>query len=208
MKIKGQEKPDILSRRLEQQGYTSWVTLRSGDVFAKIHKQGDLNTYEVPELVRDKKPRIVIEVSETGGNGFATIVAGGSGKKLRPYRQLWETKNPSEDHACFSVHGSVVLVNYTEGVVSIVKYEVFASDTRLGQDPLDSSVEQVVLKEEEKWRGQPDELPSKFGGFREAVDAVVRKACSKTLGVFFAIPPKIAKQETHNHPTTSDDPKE
>ena len=192
-----------VSKILHASGLETWVS-KKGDLFAVLpllREEGNEKTFDVPAEIRFAKPQIVMECCETGGNGLATVVAGSTGKKLKPFNVLWDVSDFSQSHAFFALYGSVVLVDVQkDGRVRIRKFLLFSGGSRISFTPLTDDDREVVLQEELIWEGEESKMPSQHLRFREAVDAALEKARSVKAGVFYAIPVDQKKETTNPSP--------
>ena len=131
-----------------------------------------------------KEGTLLIDCAESGGlvnedHGIATIVAGVSGKALKPY---YVPRHLQAETAFFAVMNKAVTVRaWQDGIILISKHEI------------ESTSSAVWVETTEIWAGRLTKLPKKLKRFKAAAEAAVDKAntpCGPDRGVSFAQPPK------------------
>lgn len=114
-----------------------------------------------------KEATLLIDCAEAGGlveqgHGIGTVIAGVTGKALRPY---YVPKRMQAETAFFAVMNKVCTVTaWQDGVIRISKHEI------------ESESSAVWVETTEIWAGRLTRLPRKLKRFKAAAEAAVEKA--------------------------------
>ena len=157
--------------RLIQRGIKSRI-VKDG-IIIELPEIG-LFTYHIPlEAAEEPTTNFYIDVAEQGGAGSTSgiVVAGYSGKKLRPYYVPRAAKMRACDvHAKFAVQGKVITVKSWQRST-----EVLIQCHKISPVPPEQARPLTILTEE-IWKGNLYKLPTDFLKYTAAAEAAVVKA--------------------------------
>ena len=158
-----------LKKQIENEGFEAKLVRNGIIVPLRVELNG---AYAIPKCTLSRDKALALEGQETGGgrsnSGFAHVVAGMTGKPLKPYLV------PRGGHLACGTHGYFttierilsVTANYSQGLTEIRISEVNGS-----------IVDDVaVFKDIEIWKGQLTDLPRRYGHFQAAATAAYNKA--------------------------------
>jgi hypothetical protein len=148
------EKEEMIRARLTKTGIV---------VPLSANKEG---VYRIPLSIRDKKPYIFLSLEESGGSngdaGFGQIICGSKGERLRPFYikdslGRFIVANKAAIICAWSINRDIV--NLTIETHSIQRNN-----------------SNVVIKNNQVWKGKNSKLPEHLSQFERAAEAAVRKS--------------------------------